>query len=84
MRPVTPDLDPASHTAGTLRPTPHSPDPPKKGSRACGSASPLPDAEVMELDDGQVPAPDLAEDWRKHYIDYLLWDTLPADRTEAR
>ena len=71
-RPATPDLDPASHTAGTLRPTPHSPDPPEKGSGACGSASPLPDAEVMELDDGQVPAPDLAEDWRKPYIDYLL------------
>ena len=45
---------------------------------------PLPDAEVMELDDGPVPAPDLAEDWRKPYIDYLLKDTLPADRTEAR
>ena len=38
----------------------------------------------MELDDGPVPAPDLAEDWRKHYIYNLLWDTLPADRTEAR
>ena len=82
--PATPDPDAPPKTTRTQHPTPRSPDPPEKGSGACRSASPLPDAKVMELDDGPVPAPDLAEDWRKHYIDYLLWDTLPADRTEAR
>jgi ribonuclease HI len=71
-RPATPDPDPALNAAGTLRRTPHSPDPPGKGSGACGSASPLSDAEVMELDDEQVPAPDSTGDWRKPYIDYLL------------
>ena len=38
----------------------------------------------MELDEEQVPAPDPVGDWRKPYMDYLLQDTLPADRTEAR
>ena len=38
----------------------------------------------MELDEEQVPAPDPAGDWREPYINYLLQDTLPADRTEAR
>ena len=45
---------------------------------------PLPDAEVMELDEDREPAPYPGGDWREAYIRYLLHDTLPADRTEAR
>ena len=70
--PATPDPDPASKTKWAQQPTPRSPDPPEKGPGARGSASLISDAEFMELDDEQVPAPDPAGDWRKPYIDYLL------------
>ncbi|XP_066385061.1 uncharacterized protein [Miscanthus floridulus] len=43
-----------------------------------------PDPEVMELEEGLAAEPNPLNDWRMLYLDYLLHDTLAADKTEAR
>ena len=40
--------------------------------------------EVMELEEDPATEPDPHVNWRTLYLDYLLRDTLPTDRTEAR
>ena len=40
--------------------------------------------EVMELEEDPTTEPDPLVDWRTLYLDYLLRDTLPTDKTEAR
>ena len=42
------------------------------------------DPEVMELEEGPAAEPDPLDDWRMLYLNYLLRDTLPEDKTEAR
>ena len=44
----------------------------------------LPDPEVMELEVDATTESDPSGDWRTLYIDYLLRDTLPTDKMEAR
>ena len=39
--------------------------------------------EVMELEEDPATEPDPLVDWRTLYLDYLLGDTLPTDKTEA-
>ena len=39
---------------------------------------------VMELEEDPAIEPDPLIDWRMLYLDYLLHDTLPTDRMEAR
>ena len=38
----------------------------------------------MELDIDPVVGPDPFADWRTPYLDYLLHEVLPTDKTEAR
>ena len=38
----------------------------------------------MELEEDPATEPDPLIDWRMLYLDYLLYDTLPIDKTEAR
>ena len=40
--------------------------------------------EVMELEEEPTIEPDPLDDWRTLYLNYLLHDTLPMDKTEAR
>ena len=44
----------------------------------------LSDPEVMELEEDLAAEPDPPNDWRTLYLDYLLHDTLPMDKMEAR
>ena len=38
----------------------------------------------MELEEDPVIEPDPLDDWRTLYLGYLLYDTLPTDKTEAQ
>ena len=38
----------------------------------------------MELEEDPAIEPDPLVDWRMLYLDYLLYDTLSIDRTEAQ
>ena len=46
------------------------------------SATPGP--EVMELEENPTIEPNPLVDWKTLYLDYLLHDALPIDKTEAR
>ena len=43
-----------------------------------------PDPEVMELEEDPAAESDPPNDWRTLYLNYLLRDTLPTDKMEAR
>ncbi|XP_066316115.1 uncharacterized protein [Miscanthus floridulus] len=44
----------------------------------------LPDPEVMELEEDPEVEPDPLDVWRTLYLDYLLRNTLPADKMKAQ
>jgi len=53
-----------------------------------GGEPPVPgpetDPEVMEINEGPAEGPGPLPDWRAPYLGYLIDESLPADRTEAR
>ena len=57
--------------------------PPALGSGADQPSTPS-DPKVMELDKDPAIEPDPLTDWRMPYLDYLLHEALPMDKTEAR
>jgi len=57
--------------------------PPDLASGANQSTAPS-GLEVMELEEDPATEPDPLVNWRTLYLDYLLCDTLPTDKMEAR
>ena len=57
--------------------------PPTLGSGANQPVAPS-DPEVIELDEDPVIEPDPLDNWRMPYLNYLLHEALPMDKTEAR
>ena len=59
-------------------------DGPSKQTPGANPPMALSDPEVMELEVDPTMEPDPPDDWRTLYIDYLLHDALPTDKTEAQ
>ena len=58
-------------------------EPPVLGSGADRPSAPS-NPKVMELIEDPVAEPDPPTDWRKPYLDCLIHEVLPANKTEAR